>query len=404
MPAAPLTTTCCVVGGGPAGMMLGLLLARAGIDVTVLEKHADFLRDFRGDTVHASTLQLMDELGLLHEFLQRPHQELRHLAVEIGGETMQVVDFSHLPTRCKFIALMPQWDFLDFLAGHASRLANFRLLMRTEATGLLHDGDGVAGITARGPDGTLDIRAHLVVATDGRHSTMRDAAGLRCIESGAPMDVLWLRLERRDSDPSETLGRIGAGHMLVTLDRGDYWQCGYVIAKGGFESLRNRGIDALRQDLVRLAPHFRDRVDAIASWDDVKLLTVAMNKLEHWYQRGLLLIGDAAHAMSPVGGVGINLAVQDAVAAANILTPGLLRGNVTLADLRAVQRRREFPVRLTQSVQWMIQKRVISNVLRSTAPPRPPWPVRLLHRHAWLRRLPARALGIGFRPEHVRPV
>ena len=404
MPAAPLTTTCCVVGGGPAGMMLGLLLARAGIDVTVLEKHADFLRDFRGDTVHASTLQLMDELGLLHEFLQRPHQELRHLAVEIGGETMQVVDFSHLPTRCKFIALMPQWDFLDFLAGHASRLANFRLLMRTEATGLLHDGDGVAGITARGPDGTLDIRAHLVVATDGRHSTMRDAAGLRCIESGAPMDVLWLRLERRDSDPSETLGRIGAGHMLVTLDRGDYWQCGYVIAKGGFESLRNRGIDALRQDLVRLAPHFRDRVDAIASWDDVKLLTVAMNKLEHWYQRGLLLIGDAAHAMSPVGGVGINLAVQDAVAAANILAPGLLRGNVTLADLRAVQRRREFPVRLTQSVQWMIQKRVISNVLRSTAPPRPPWPVRLLHRHAWLRRLPARALGIGFRPEHVRPV
>ena len=385
-------------------MMLGLLLARAGVDVTVLEKHGDFLRDFRGDTVHASTLQLMHELGLLDEFLTRPHQELRHLSAQIGNETVAVADFTHLPTHCKFIALMPQWDFLDFLAGHAKRLANFRLLMRTEGTGLLYDGDGVAGVTAHAPDGALEIRAPLVVATDGRHSTMRDAAGLHAIERGAPMDVLWLRLSRRDSDPAQTLGRVGAGQMLVTLDRGDYWQCGYLIPKGGFDSLQKRGIDALHESLVSLAPHFRDRVHEIAAWDDLHLLTVAVNRVDRWYQRGLLLIGDAAHAMSPVGGVGINLAVQDAVAAANILAPHLRQGTVTVADLHAVQRRRELPTRLTQAAQVLIQNRVISNVLRSTATPHPPWPVRMVGRYPWLQRLVARALAIGVRPEHVRPV
>jgi 2-polyprenyl-6-methoxyphenol hydroxylase-like FAD-dependent oxidoreductase len=393
-----------VVGGGPAGMMLGLLLARAGIDVTVLEKHADFLRDFRGDTVHPSTLEIMHELGLLDEFLTRPHQELRKLAVEIGGETVPAGDFTRLPTRCKFIALMPQWDFLNFIAEHAKRYPSFHLLMRTEGTGLLRDGERVAGVTAHSSDSLLEIRAGLVVATDGRHSTMRNAANLKVIDHGAPMDVLWLRLSRRDGDPGQTLGRIGAGHMLVTLDRGDYWQCAFVIPKGGFDALRNGGLEAFRAKIVRLAPHFRDRVQEVASWDDVKLLTVAVNRLERWYQPGLLLIGDAAHAMSPIGGVGINLAIQDAVAAANILVPHLRLGAVPLADLRAVQRRREFPTKLTQGMQLIIQNRVISNVLRATSTPRASWQMRMLGRVPFMQRFLARIAGLGFRPEHVRPV
>jgi len=404
MAAAALTTTCCVVGGGPAGMMLGLLLARAGIDVTVLEKHADFLRDFRGDTVHPSTLQLMHEMGLLDEFLSRPHQEVRTLAVEIGGDTVQVGDFTHLPTQCKFIALMPQWDFLNFLAEHAKVYPGFHLLMRTEGTGLLRDGDRVTGVSAHSPDGPLEIRAGLVVATDGRHSTLRDATNLKVIDRGAPMDVLWLRLSRRDGDPAQTLGRVGAGRILVTLDRGDYWQCAFVIAKDGYDAVRSAGLEAFRAELVHLAPHFSGRVQEIASWDDVKLLTVALNRLERWYQPGLLLIGDAAHAMSPIGGVGINLAIQDAVAAANILVPPLRRGTVTMENLHAVQRRRELPTKLTQGVQQFIQNRVISNVLKATQAPRPPWPVRMLGRFPFLQRFPARAVGLGFRPEHIRPI
>jgi 2-polyprenyl-6-methoxyphenol hydroxylase-like FAD-dependent oxidoreductase len=397
-----MSTTCCVVGGGPAGMMLGLLMARAGIDVVVLEKHADFLRDFRGDTVHPSTLQLMHELGLLDRFLARPHQELRSLSADIGGEVLRLVDFTHLPTRCKFVALMPQWEFLDFLSGEAKRFSNFHLLMRTEGTGLLREADRVVGVAAQSPDGPLEIRAALVVATDGRHSTMRDASGRHLIEHGSPMDVLWLRLSRRDDDPAQTLGHVRAGRMLVTLDRGDYWQCAFVIAKGGFDVVRSAGLENFRADILHLAPHFADRVAEIADWDQVKLLTVAVNRLEQWELPGLLLIGDAAHAMSPIGGVGINLAIQDAVAAANILVPKLRAGGVTQADLHAVQRRRELPTKLTQAMQTAIQNRVISNVLRATATPRPPWFARMLDRIAILRRIPARVLGMGFRPEHVR--
>jgi 2-polyprenyl-6-methoxyphenol hydroxylase-like FAD-dependent oxidoreductase len=397
-----ISTRCCIAGGGPAGMMLGLLLARAGIDVVVLEKHGDFLRDFRGDTVHPSTLQVMHELGLLDAFLARPHSEVHSLGVQIGAEVIEIADFSQLSTRCRFIAFMPQWDFLDFVADEARRYPTFRLLMQTEATGLIREGDRMVGVSAQGPDEALEIRAELVIAADGRHSTLRDQAGFEPVDRGAPMDVLWLRLSRQPSDPGQTLGHVDAGRIFIMLDRNDYWQCAFVIPKGAIDVVHARGLDAFRDDIVRLAPYLRDRVHELASWDDVKLLTVAVNRLDTWYRPGLLFIGDAAHAMSPVGGVGINLAIQDAVAAANILVPRLRQGAATLDDLRAVQRRRELPTRQTQRVQVLIQNRVISNVLRGTATPKPPFAVRMLGRFAFLRRLPARIVGIGFRPEHIR--
>ncbi len=402
MPEAKIITTCCVVGGGPAGMMLGFLLARAGIVVAVLEKHADFLRDFRGDTVHPSTLQLMDELGLLDAFLARPHDELREIGAEIGDTFIKFADFTHLPTRCKFVAFMPQWEFLDFLAGEARHYPGFHLHMQTEATGLLRDGEQIIGVTAHSPEGPVEIRADLVVATDGRHSTMREETKLPVLDRGAPIDVLWLRLPRKNSDPGSVLGRFVAGRVFITLNRGDYWQCAFVIAKGGIDKVRAAGLDAFRAEIARVAPHLRDRVDTIKDWDDVKLLTVTVNRLLKWYVPGLLLIGDAAHAMSPIGGVGINLAVQDAVAAANILVPRLRGGGVSEADLHAVQRRRELPTKLTQAMQIMIQNRVLGTVLQMTENPRPPFPMGLFSRFAFLRRIPARILGMGFRPEHVR--
>jgi 2-polyprenyl-6-methoxyphenol hydroxylase-like FAD-dependent oxidoreductase len=383
-------------------MMLGLLLARAGIEVIVLEKHADFLRDFRGDTVHPSTLQVMHELGLLDAFLARPHSELRSIGAQIGDTLVQVADFTHLPTRCGFIALMPQWDFLDFLAGEARRFPSFRLMMRTEATGLLRDGEQVIGVAAQAEGRPIRIEAELVVAADGRHSTLRDASGLALEDLGAPMDVLWLRLSRRPSDPAQTLGRIDAGRIFVMLDRGEYWQCAFVIAKGGFDQTRAAGLPAFRAEIVRLAPYLHDRVQEIDDWEKVKLLTVVVNRLRQWYLPGLLLIGDAAHAMSPIGGVGINLAIQDAVAAANVLVPRLRQDQAQVQDLRAVQRRRELPTRLTQGLQLLIQNRVISNVLRATRTPTPPLLVRLLGMFPVLRRLPARVVGMGFRPEHIR--
>ncbi|HEX3466512.1 MAG TPA: FAD-dependent oxidoreductase [Candidatus Elarobacter sp.] len=396
-----METGCCIAGGGPAGMMLGYLLARAGIDVVVLEKHADFLRDFRGDTVHPSTLDVIAELGLLDAFLQRPHNEVAQVGGVISGTPVTVGDFAHLPTRCKFIALMPQWDFLNFLAEHGKRYPTFHLRMQAEVTGLIEEGGRVAGVRATSPDGPLDVRARLVVGADGRHSDVRARAGLAVQDLGAPIDVLWMRLPRHEGDERAVLGRFDAGHILVMLDRGDYWQCAYVIAKGGFDDLKARGLDALRDALAAVAPELRDRVGDLHSWDDVKLLTVTIDRLRTWHKPGLLCIGDAAHAMSPIGGVGINLAIQDAVATANLLWQPLRDGTPTDADLARVQRRRWFPMQVTQAAQVFVQNHVISGVLGSTKAFTMPWPLRLLQRFPYLRRFPARAVGVGVRPEHV---
>ena len=397
-----ILTTCCIVGGGPAGMMLGLLLARAGIDVTVLEKHADFLRDFRGDTIHPSTLEILGELGLLEEFLARPHSKAVSLSGRIGSTLIELADFSRLPSRCRFIAFMPQWDFLDFLAGHAKTYPNFHLMMRTEATGLTIEDGTVRGVHARGPDGDLAITAGLVVAADGRHSILREQGGFKVFDLGAPMDVLWMRLSRKDTDPVAPLGTIGAGRMFVTINRGDYWQCAYLVPKGGTDALKARGLEAFHTAITELVPAFAGRVQEIRSWDDVKLLTVAVNRAREWSRPGLLLIGDAAHAMSPVGGVGINLAIQDAVAAANILAPHLREGRAGPEILRLVQRRRETPTRLTQGLQLLIQNRLIRRVLAGQAPPRVPRVLQLLTSAAPVRSLAARVIGLGFLPEHVQ--
>jgi 2-polyprenyl-6-methoxyphenol hydroxylase-like FAD-dependent oxidoreductase len=393
---------CCIAGGGPAGMMLGFLLARAGVDVIVLEKHADFFRDFRGDTIHPSTLEVVHELGLLEDFLKRPHQELRELRGWVGDAIVPVADFSHLPTRCKFIALMPQWDFLDFLARHGRKYPTFRMRMQTEVTDLIEAGGRVAGVRARTPNGALEVRADLTVGADGRHSTVRAKAGLEVIDLGAPMDVLWLRLSQRPGDPKQSMGRFEAGHVFVMIDRGDYWQCAFVIPKGGFDEVKRCGLEAFREEVARVAPFLRDRVGELADWDDIKRLTVAVDRLRQWYRPGLLCIGDAAHAMSPIGGIGINLAIQDAVAAANILAEPLRRGAATVDRLRAVQRRRELPTRLTQRAQVLIQNRIISRVLAGARMTSLPLPLRLLRDWPFLRRIPARLIGLGVRPEHVK--
>ena len=397
-----LTTGCCIVGGGPAGMMLGYLLARAGVDVVVLEKHADFLRDFRGDTIHPSTLELMHELGLLSDFLALPHQEARCLQVTFAGMQFIAADFNHLPTRCKFVAFMPQWDFLNFLAERGARYAGFRVLMQTEATDLIEEQGAVVGVRANSPDGVRDIRAPLVVGCDGRHSLTREKAGLEVENLGAPMDVLWFRMPHKSGDPAETMGLFEAGRILVAINRGDYWQCGYVIPKDSFAAVQSAGLAEFRARLVRTLPVFADRAGDITSWDQIKLLTVAVDRLKRWYRRGLLCIGDAAHAMSPVGGVGINLAVQDAVAAANILAEPLFCGAVDEDVLRRVQERREFATRIIQRGQVFIQQRVISGVLANANKIEPPLPVKLLKAFPFLRRIPARILGLGVRPEHIR--
>jgi 2-polyprenyl-6-methoxyphenol hydroxylase-like FAD-dependent oxidoreductase len=396
-----LSTTCCIVGSGPCGMMLGYLLARAGVDVVVLEKHADFLRDFRGDTIHPSTLELMHELGLLTDFLRLPHQEAPVLKARFGGLEFTAADFGHLPTRCKFIALMPQWDFLNFLCERGRRYPGFRVMMRAEATDLIEAQGAVVGVRARTPDGALELRAPLVVGCDGRHALTRQKAGLALENLGAPIDVLWFRMHRQPDDPADTMGLFEAGRILVLINRGDYWQCAYVIAKGSFEEVRRGGLAQFRARLARAVPMFADRVGELSGWEQIKLLTVAVDRLTRWYRRGLLCIGDAAHAMSPVGGVGINLAVQDAVAAANILYQPLAAGAVDEDVLRRVQQRREFPTRVIQRMQVLVQERVINGVLGTQAEIKPPFAVRLLHAFPILRRIPARLLGLGVRPEHI---
>jgi 2-polyprenyl-6-methoxyphenol hydroxylase-like FAD-dependent oxidoreductase len=397
-----LRTSVAIAGGGPAGMMLGVLLARAGIEVVVLEKHRDFLRDFRGDTIHPSTLEVMHELGLLEDFLKLPHQKARHLSGVIGGTPVRIADFTHLPTRCGFLALMPQWDFLDFLARHGADYAPFHLRMETEATGLIEDGNRVIGLRAETRQGELNIHADLVVGADGRHSTVRERAGLIVDDIGAPIDVLWMRFTRRPSDGEEPLGRMSNGKIFVMIDRGDYWQCAYVIPKRGYEEVRARGLDAFRAAIVEIAPAMHDRVSELNSWDDIKLLTVKVDRLRQWYRDGLLCIGDAAHAMSPVGGVGINLAIQDAVAAANILARPLRAGTLDTDDLAAVQNRRMFPTRITQWLQVQVQKRILSRVLATRTALTPPVAIKLLSHIPLLQRIPARLVGMGVRPEHVR--
>jgi 2-polyprenyl-6-methoxyphenol hydroxylase-like FAD-dependent oxidoreductase len=398
-----ISVGCCIAGGGPAGMMLGYLLARAGVQVLVLEKHADFLRDFRGDTIHPSTLEVMYELGLLEEFLKLPHQKIYELNAQVGEMQVTIADFRHLPTRCRFIALMPQWDFLNFLAEHAARFPGFALRMQTEVTGLVQESGRVIGVQADTPNGPIEVGAELVVGADGRNSAVREKAGLQVKDFGAPMDVLWFRLSRSTEDPVATMGRFDAGRIFIMINRGEYWQCGYVIPKGRFEQMRRQGFETFRQEIKRLAPFARETVGELRSWDDVKLLTVRVDRLLEWYRPALLCIGDAAHAMSPVGGVGINLAIQDAVAAGNVLFKPLFERRLTFSHLRRIQRRREFPTNVTQRLQVAVQRRIIARVLDETSPLKPPVAARLLARFPTLRRIPARIVGLGIRPEHVNP-
>ena len=399
---ASLTTQCCIAGGGPAGMMLGFLLARAGVRVVVLEKHADFLRDFRGDTVHPSTLELIHELGLLDEFLKLPHRTVDRLSMQIGNRRIRLIDLTHLPTQCKYIALMPQWDFLNFLADHGRRYSQFDLRMRAEATDLIEKGGRVAGVRVKTPDGELTVQADLVVGCDGRHSTVREKAGLQTDEYGVPMDALWFRITRREADGADVFGHIEAGALLVMLDRGNYWQCAFVIPKGGIDRVTADGIEAFRKRVVALSPFLADRVGELKSFNDVKLLTVMVNRLRQWWRPGLICIGDAAHAMSPIGGVGINIAVQDAVAAANRLAAPLKAGTTTNGHLQAIQARRDFPARMTQKIQLTMQNRIIGPALQGKREPKPPLIFRLFDAFPRLRRIPGRLLALGIQPEHVQ--
>jgi 2-polyprenyl-6-methoxyphenol hydroxylase-like FAD-dependent oxidoreductase len=397
-----LTTRCCIVGGGPAGMMLGYLLGRAGVETIVLEKHADFFRDFRGDTVHPSTLQVMDELGLIDGFLKLPHQQLQKMEGKFGDTSVRIADISRTNARYPFIAFMPQWDFLNFLRDNAKRFASLKVMMKADATDLIWSGDRVIGVKADMPEGPVEIRADLTIGCDGRHSVVRQSAKLEVDEIGAPMDVLWFRAGRRPNENENLFARVDNGKMMVTFDRGDYWQCAYVIAKNQYDAIRARGLDAFRDDVAGMAPILKSGLSDVKTWDDVKLLTVAINRLKRWTRPGLLCIGDAAHAMSPVGGVGVNLAVQDAVATANLLAAKLVSGCPSEDELDSVRRRREFPMRMTQAMQVMVQNNIISAALKpGSRPLAAPLFARVVNAVPWLQGITARFVAIGVRPEHV---
>ena len=390
-----------IAGGGPAGIMAGYLLARAGVPVIILEKHADFFRDFRGDTIHPSTLELMYELGLLDEFLKQPHQEVRELRAVVNGQAVPIADFTKLPTHCKFLAFMPQWDFLNFLSAHARVFPTFQLLMQHEVVDLMFDQGRVTGVRAKTPGGEVEIRADLVIGADGRHSIIQTCAGLERQEFGVAIDVLWMRISKKHDDPQQTLGFFEQGKLLVLIDRGDYWQCGFVIPKGGFDAIKARGLHQLQTDIVSFAGFLHDRVAELDDWSKIKLLTVQINRLRDWCRDGLLCIGDSAHAMSPAGGVGINLAIQDAVATANLLAEKLRTGPVSVNDLRSVQARREWPTRLIQAMQVFVHRHVVTGQT-SQRKDSLPFVVRLLKWFPLLRQIPARFIGIGPRPEHFR--
>lgn len=396
-------TTCCIVGGGPAGIMTGYLLARSGVPVIVLEKHKDFFRDFRGDTVHPSTLELFYELGMLEDFLKIPHQEMPIVKGNFGGYTFTAADFRHLPTRCKYIALMPQWDLLSFLAEKGRKLPAFDLRMEHEVSGLIAENGRVAGVEASTPSGEVQIRAGLVIGCDGRHSVTRQAAHMQVIETGVPIDVLWFHIGRKQSDPEAALGNINYGKALVLINRSEYFQAGLIIRKGSFDRIREDGLEAFHHSIVQIAPFLSDRVAEITDWDQIKLLSVQINRLAQWHQPGLLCIGDAAHAMSPAGGVGINLAVQDAVATANLLAQPLREGTAAEALLARVQQRREFPVRVTQRIQAAAHLGMESVIFSDPGPLHAPWQLKVAVHIPGIQRLLARGIGIGIRPEHVRP-
>jgi 2-polyprenyl-6-methoxyphenol hydroxylase-like FAD-dependent oxidoreductase len=401
-PSRTITTRCCIVGGGPAGMMLGYLLGRAGIEALVLEKHADFFRDFRGDTVHPSTLQIMHELGLIDDFLKLPHQQLQKMDGMFGGTKIRIADLSRVKANYPFIAFMPQWDFLNFLRARGEKFPKLKVMMNANATDLIWSGDSITGVIADTPEGPVRIRAELTIGCDGRHSIVRERANLEVKEIGAPMDVLWFRAGRRADENESLFARLEPGKMMVTFDRGDYWQCAYVIAKGQYAAVNARGLDAFRSDIASMAPILKQSMADVKTWDDVKLLTVTINRLIRWVRPGLLCIGDAAHAMSPVGGVGVNLAVQDAVATANLLAARLAKGCPSEGELDAVRRRREFPVRMTQAMQTVIQNRIISIALKPGDHAfKAPLFVRVINAVPWLQGITARLIAIGIRPEHV---